>query len=126
MAPGNCAVDAPVLGSHGEWLLGHLQSGSFTLMVFAKLPRDAIAGLENDGVACTVIQVTDELDSGPSISDREGLLAQRYDAHPGTCYLFRPDQHVCARWRSFDLARVRAAIARAGGAAGAALRKEAA
>jgi 3-(3-hydroxy-phenyl)propionate hydroxylase len=25
----------------------------------------------------------------------------------------RPDQHVCARFRAFDLARVRAAIARA-------------
>ena len=125
MAPGNCAVDAPVLGSHREWLLSHLESG-FTLMVFDKLSRDVISELENDAVACAVVQVTGELDSGPSITDREGLLARRYDARSGTCYLFRPDQHVCARWRSFDLARVRAAIARGGGAADAALRKEAA
>ena len=37
----------------------------------------------------------------------------RYDARPGTTYLFRPDQHVCARWRQYDEAAVRAAIARA-------------
>ena len=36
------------------------------------------------------------------IDDSEGLLATRYDARPGTFYLLRPDQHVCARWRSFD------------------------
>jgi 3-(3-hydroxy-phenyl)propionate hydroxylase len=45
------------------------------------------------------------------LDDTEGLLAQRYDAVPGTFYLIRPDQHVCARWRSFDLAKVRAAVA---------------
>ena len=27
------------------------------------------------------------------------LSARRYDARPGTTYLIRPDQHVCARWR---------------------------
>jgi 3-(3-hydroxy-phenyl)propionate hydroxylase len=42
-------------------------------------------------------------------------VARRYDARPGTCYLLRPDQHVCARWRAFDLGAVRAAIARAVG-----------
>ena len=36
------------------------------------------------------------------IDDSEGLVARRYDARLGTCYLFRPDQHVCARWRAFD------------------------
>jgi len=46
-----------------------------------------------------------------TIVDAEGLLATRYDGQPGTAYLFRPDQHVCARWRGFDLAAVRAAIA---------------
>jgi len=47
------------------------------------------------------------------IQDKDGLVAARYDAHAGTCYLIRPDQHVCARWRAFDPAAVRRAIARA-------------
>jgi len=45
--------------------------------------------------------------------DVEGLAAKRYDAQPGTFYLFRPDQHVCARWRHLDVASIRAALARA-------------
>ena len=52
-----------------------------------------------------------------AVTDTEGLLAARYDGQPGTAYLFRPDQHVCARWRGFDrgvdVAAVRAAIAHA-------------
>jgi len=47
------------------------------------------------------------------LEDARGLAATRYDARPGTVYLVRPDQHICARWREFDVARVRAAIARA-------------
>jgi hypothetical protein len=47
------------------------------------------------------------------IEDSEGLLAQRFDARPGTTYLLRPDQHVCARWRQFDVERIEAALARA-------------
>lgn len=47
------------------------------------------------------------------LEDHEGLFARRYDAVPGTAYLFRPDQHVAARWRSIDPARIRNALARA-------------
>jgi 3-(3-hydroxy-phenyl)propionate hydroxylase len=42
-----------------------------------------------------------------------GLLAQRYDGRSGTVYLLRPDQHVCARWRSVQAAPVRAALRKA-------------
>lgn len=47
------------------------------------------------------------------VEDAQGLLARRYDAGAGTCYLLRPDQHVCARWREFDADAVIAALARA-------------
>jgi 3-(3-hydroxy-phenyl)propionate hydroxylase len=39
-------------------------------------------------------------------------LTQRYDARPGTVYLIRPDQHVAARWRSFDAAQATSALRR--------------
>jgi 3-(3-hydroxy-phenyl)propionate hydroxylase len=40
---------------------------------------------------------------------------RRYDAQPSTTYLFRPDQHVCARWRAFDAHAIASAVARASG-----------
>src|SRR3954452_11664948 len=49
----------------------------------------------------------------PVLEDAEGLAAKRYDARPGTFYLLRPDQHVCARWRNCDIDAVRTALARA-------------
>ena len=47
------------------------------------------------------------------IEDRDGLLAARFDARPGTFYLLRPDQHVCARWRRYYEPAVLAALDRA-------------
>jgi len=49
----------------------------------------------------------------PAATDVERLIAARHDARPGTTYLFRPDQHVCARWRHFDAGALRSAVARA-------------
>jgi 3-(3-hydroxy-phenyl)propionate hydroxylase len=48
-----------------------------------------------------------------ALRDAQGLLAQRFDAQPGTAYLLRPDQHVCARWRAVSAADARAALRRA-------------
>jgi 3-(3-hydroxy-phenyl)propionate hydroxylase len=50
------------------------------------------------------------------IVDTQGLVAKRYDAQPGTTYLLRPDQHVAARWRALDAAKLQTALARAIGA----------
>ena len=46
------------------------------------------------------------------VHDVEGRVAARYDATPGTAYLIRPDQHVCARWRAFTPERVLRALGR--------------
>jgi 3-(3-hydroxy-phenyl)propionate hydroxylase len=131
MVPGAPAADAPVhgplAGPAGRWFLPHLEGG-FTLAVFgAEPPAAAVAALAADDVACRVIVIAPPgvpdaaSPAAPAgtiaIADTEGLLAARYDGQRGTAYLFRPDQHVCARWRgfdrAFDLAAVRAAIAHA-------------
>jgi 3-(3-hydroxy-phenyl)propionate hydroxylase len=57
------------------------------------------------GVALTVV--------GEDLFDQRGLFAERLDATPGSTYLVRPDQHLCARWRSFDAAAVARAHRRA-------------
>ena len=112
--PGAAAIDAPVSGPRGDWLLGYL-GGGFTLLCFGGgIPADAVRSLAGDGIACTVVHVGGKPATGVCpIDDSEGLAARRYDARQGTCYLVRPDQHVCARWRAFDLGAVRAALARA-------------
>jgi 3-(3-hydroxy-phenyl)propionate hydroxylase len=118
VALGGPAIDAPVEGPRGAWLLSYLEGG-FTLLMFdASAPADAIEALADDANSCNVVQVGGKAVAGASaIGDSERLLAARYDGKPGTCYLFRPDQHLCARWRSFELPSVRAAIARATGQA---------
>ncbi len=116
MIPGAPAADAPVAGPSGNWLLGYL-GGDFRLLAFgdAVTPANA-AALAAERIGCKVVVVGGAAAAGvTSIVDREGLAAKRYDAKPGTVYLLRPDQHVCARWRRFDLPAVRAAIARATG-----------
>jgi 3-(3-hydroxy-phenyl)propionate hydroxylase len=66
------------------------------------------------GVGCSVLCVDGAAESpGVAVDDVQGLAAARYDARPGTCYLLRPDHHVGARWRAFDITDVRRAIARA-------------
>ena len=116
MVPGAAAADAPVRGPRGDWLLEHL-GGGFDLLVFGDVVDSARAGeLARRPIACRVVQVGGaQRDDRMVVDDHAGLVAARYDGKPGTCYLFRPDQHVCARWRAFTVTAVHAAIARATG-----------
>ena len=121
MAPGTPATDAPVAGGSSTWFLDCLRDG-FTLVVFGADSSPSLrdlAALAEDPIACRSILVGTSEAKPPKgvtrIGDLTGALAERYDAKPGTAYLFRPDQHVCARWRAFDAGRVRAAVARASG-----------
>ena len=111
---GSVAADAPVTGPGSTWLLAYLNQG-FTLLAFGNaVAPAAAASLLHDRIPCHVVQVGGEHDDDLIVvQDVAGLVAKRYDGRPGTCYLMRPDGIVCARWRSFDAAAVRAAVARA-------------
>ena len=121
MAPGSAALDAPVSGTAGPWFLDYLREG-FTLALFAEGepaagPLRELVALAADPIPCSSVLVGAGAAALPAgvcrAQPRSTLLGERYDARPGTTYLFRPDQHVCARSRVFDLGRTRAAIARA-------------
>ena len=128
MVPGAPMDDAPVSGSRTGWLLGEMDT-RFQLLYYVEdasqisaAQAQALAALAHDriGVQAVVVAQTGAAPHGLlTLLDTQGSIAQRYDLQPGTCYLLRPDQHVAARWRSFDAARVRAAVARATGNAAA-------
>ncbi|MBL8836959.1 MAG: FAD-dependent oxidoreductase [Alphaproteobacteria bacterium] len=123
-APGTVAADAPVVrdGAAG-WLLSAL-GGQFVALIFADGPvtgaaAAALRSLAHAPAPVRVVFVAPRSvvapDGAALCIDADGLAAQRYDARPGTVYLVRPDQIVAARWRSFDIAAVVAALARAAG-----------
>lgn len=107
MRPGTVAADAPLLLADGRrsWLLRALAGTGFTALVFGEgdaAERSARA-LAEAGVALLRV----------ALSEENRLAAERYDAQPGTVYLLRPDQHVCARWRQPQPADIRQALDRA-------------
>ena len=110
MVPGAPAADAPVTLADGRagWLLRQLGPG-FTVLA-AVSDATAFDGVDGHGLDVRVLRVSTD---GGDLGDPQGLLARRYDLRPGTVYLLRPDQHVCARWRRVDVAGVDAAIRRA-------------
>ena len=106
MLPGATCVDAPVVADGGDgWLLDHLGE-EFTLLCFGEAAQAASLG--DLSVPLRIVVV-----APGAVHDRDGRVAARYDATPGTAYLIRPDQHVCARWRTWTADDVRAALARA-------------
>ncbi|SFV14937.1 FAD-dependent oxidoreductase [Pseudoduganella namucuonensis] len=119
MRPGSPCLDAPVtVDGAADWFLSHVGDG-FTAVCFTGGAVDAARAEAMRTLAAGAIPVRTLLVAPPGrggpglLEDRDGLLAARYDARPGTCYLLRPDQHVCARWRSYDAGKIGRAVARA-------------
>jgi 3-(3-hydroxy-phenyl)propionate hydroxylase len=105
MVPGAPAADAPVtVDGAPAWFLDRI-GGDFTLVHFGSAELPAV--LPCGGIDVRVLQV------GHDLHDTAGLLERRYDAREATTYLFRPDQHVCARWRRYDPPLVRESVMRA-------------
>jgi 3-(3-hydroxy-phenyl)propionate hydroxylase len=99
MVPGAPAADAPL--ADGGWLLRRMAGKGFTALVFGAGATPAVADTLGP-VPLDIIHLP-----------VDGVAAQRYDARPGTVYLLRPDQHVCARWRAPTAQDVVAALRRA-------------
>ncbi len=146
--PGAPSPDAPLRTPAGEpvWWLRCL-SGDFAVLMFADhatqqhitaqvaqlrtlahaqgLPAPQVHVIVPSGGAMFAAAGKHD-DAVHQLTDQEGLLTARLDARPGTVYLLRPDQHVCARWRTWDAPAVLAALARALGQAPAFLDRHAA
>jgi len=102
--------------------LTELLSDRFTLLVCGpeKIPaevRDEVESLGSRNLLGRVLAVGDS-DSFPVVRNVETIHAvatgsrfiELYDAIPGAVYLFRPDGHVCARWRALQRFDLTAAI----------------
>ncbi|MCP1575944.1 FAD-dependent oxidoreductase [Herbaspirillum rubrisubalbicans] len=137
MQAGAPCTDAPVVSDTGaDWLLRQLGE-RFVAMIFAApaaLPAQQVQALAQltQGALPLQLLFVGQAAATPEdrhllarlgqaaryVQDIEALAAQRYDAaHASsqTCYLIRPDQHVCARWRSVDAPAIGAALLRASG-----------
>jgi 3-(3-hydroxy-phenyl)propionate hydroxylase len=130
MVPGAAMDDAPVrVQGHKQWLLDLVGQG-FVLALYvtdaqatASAHAAEFATLAQNDIAVEVVLIAPSVSplakSAPGaprvLDDCAGRFAERFDAQPGTAYLIRPDQHVAARWRKFNLAQVLAAVSRATG-----------
>ena len=96
--------DAPVRTADNRkgFLLEQLSSGFEVLYVKNGAPPERLPGAS--------IRII-----GKDLFDDTGLLQRRLDTSPGTTYLLRPDQHLCARWRRYDRDNLAAALKRARG-----------
>ena len=126
MAPGAPLTDAPLRhGGEPGWLLQHVGNRFVMLLFVASVEsiggatRDILALLAAARIPVHTLLIADREGPAPEgstlVVDHEHLISRRLDGRPGTAYLVRPDQHVCARWRRLDLVSVQDAVARATG-----------
>jgi len=125
MIPGAPMADAPVqVGGSDGWLLQqlgnrfqllhHVEDASGLDAATAKALGELNADANGIEVEPVIVARRGQAPGGlKTLIDTQGCIAERYDLKPGSSYLVRPDQHVAARWRTFDAGKVKAAVARA-------------
>ena len=96
--PGSPVPDTP-LGT--DWLLSKL-GGQFQILAF---DTDAPDQLKLAGLTLKTIKL--------SCADNSALRDRYLGEAPSAIYLLRPDQHVAARWITFDESAIRSAFAQA-------------
>ena len=99
--PGSPAVDVPL--DQGAWLLDRLDGQFHILAIDAEVPDS----LCEHGICATSICL--------SAAGNDALRERYLGDASSAVYLIRPDQHVAARWETFDEAAMREAINRASG-----------
>ena len=106
VAPGAAALDAPL---DDGWFLGSI-GGRFTGVWFSRegMGPEALSQAR-DVLARTAIPLD------LVVASRETPCRRYGAAHAPAFYLFRPDQHIAARWRGFVTGELEAALARATG-----------
>jgi len=134
VVPGAPSPDAPIrVAGLDAWFLGLASSSAFAGLYFCQageVPGEAarkLAALQHAGFPVDLLLVASAETGAPAagapadplpgsihvIEDATGTLARRFDARPGSFYLLRPDQHLCARWRNWNEVQAVAALKRA-------------
>ena len=102
-----------------NFLLDHL-GGSFDLVFVAQpsgIPQEilhAVQDFKNQGIPLKLTAITSAQNNiqgaDRTLVDPEKRFEQRYAVQPGGAYLFRPDQHICARWHQLDASRLQQSL----------------
>lgn len=132
-SPLNCASADDNLFQHGpragapllnvrlgddDYLFDHL-GAAFHLLYFTDdgaLPLELqaqVAAVQARGIPLRLIAVGSALPvegADLTLADQDGHLRHKYAAQAGSAYLARPDQHVCARWRTLGADALTAAF----------------
>ena len=115
---GGPALGAPpqnVQLQQDDFLLDHL-GGGFDLVYVAThqgIPQDLLQAFDQakkNGLPLKLLAITKEtvdvVGADKTLFDPQQRFQLRYAVSAGGAYLFRPDQHVCARWLQLDAARL--------------------
>jgi 3-(3-hydroxy-phenyl)propionate hydroxylase len=120
MLPGAPMDDAPMQCDGAAVWLVDCVGGAFQCLVFVEdvaqidaSTRQSLLALSNASVPIEPVMISKRasaIEGMRVLVDAQGLFAKRYDARSGSVWLMRPDQHIAARWRRFELQAVEQAL----------------